>query len=287
MLAFTSNRNHVPKMRLKCETTLHASLSPTPFHNVEPNTNSYTTNVEHCVDTVKFDFFSDKLSGSNTNIGMLVSANPSGIEEIKSFDPIINVPALSSFLLIFVVFSFLQLRINDIGKAVERRNLALQQLRDEKSNQLAGVSMFIDDGVKTAKDEYANSLQMEEDLRTILPGIRIAAPNRPDFDDENVAAASLFLGLDLRSKYGDDDENDKDDNKKINNSNDIKNANNNDSEESNMLKGFSGGAIAVMLLVATSQIALLCLLSFDPMKASDVFTFIAGPPPCNLPPSSW
>ena len=252
------------------------------------------------------------MTNTNVNIGMILSSTSSSdIEEIKSFEPVVNVPALSSFLLIVVIFSFLQIRINGIEKAVERRNVALQRLREVKSNQLAGVTslstndinisngastnnMIEDEKVKMknenlvelAKEEYANALKNEEDLRTIIPGVRIAAPNRPDASDENIAAAKQFLNIDLR--YDDDK--------------DIKNMNENSSKsmlsifsnqkkdvsnEPSVTRGFSSGAIAVMLLVATSQIALLYMLSFDPMKANDVFTSISGPPPTDLPLSSW
>ena len=295
---------HNPKITDKKIMMNFESLPSIHAHDFELNMDTPTSGF----DSIKHSL----MTNTNVNIGMILSSTSSSdIEEIKSFEPVVNVPALSSFLLIVVIFSFLQIRINGIEKAVERRNVALQRLREVKSNQLAGVTslstndinisngastnnMIEDEKVKMknenlvelAKEEYANALKNEEDLRTIIPGVRIAAPNRPDASDENIAAAKQFLNIDLR--YDDDK--------------DIKNMNENSSKsmlsifsnqkkdvsnEPSVTRGFSSGAIAVMLLVATSQIALLYMLSFDPMKANDVFTSISGPPPTDLPLSSW
>ena len=126
---------------------------------------------------------------------------------------------------------------------------------------------------------------MEEELslRTIIPGVRIVAPNDPKRTEADVAAAKQFLGLDL-----DADELvesiDKKQQKKADLSDTSRNskdnillqsrrrfdgkAENQVSKETEEGDGFSIGAKAVLLVVAITQIALLVFLSFDPMTTT-------------------
>lgn len=238
---------------------------------------------------------SNILQSSNS----IIVAMESDVELIQTFEPVVNGPALSAFLLVVVVFGLLQLRINAISLAANRRTEALKNLREVKAKQLSSenfsdaekISYLVDE----AKDEYSMALQQEANLRTIIPGVRIVAPNRPDFSDENVAAAKLFLDMDLVADYNPDTSNTSP-NKTLNNEpkkgKDIStswllNKDSKMGDKSDPNKGFSNGAIAIMTLIAISQIALLYMLSFDPMKANDVFTSVSGPPPSDLPFSSW
>jgi len=213
---------------------------------------------------------------------LLLSAISSDVEPIQSFEPVVNVPALSSFLLIFVVFSFLQLRIHAIGQAVNRRTDALQQLRNAKSKQLSYAmdantpekAMEMERSVNNAMEEYRRSLEEEYNTRTIIPGVRIAAPNRPDSNDENVAAAKLFLDMDLIAQYDGEESKLKEPSSSFLVDNTVGQSNSRnammegDESDTDFKKGFSGSAIATMALIVTTQIALLYMLSFDPMQAS-------------------
>jgi len=115
-----------------------------------------------------------------------ISTITSGVEPVQSFEPVVNVPALSSFMLIVVVFGFLQLRINAIGKAVNRRTEALEYLRRVKAKQLSFATNSNDPNdsdtlvaeINSASEEYRMALIEEKNARTIIPGVRIAAPNR-------------------------------------------------------------------------------------------------------------
>jgi len=126
-------------------------------------------------------------------------------------------------------------------------------------------------------------LEEELSLRTIIPGVRIVAPNDPKRTEADVAAAKQFLGLDL-----DADELvesiDKKQQKKADLSDTSRNskdnillqsrrrfdgkAENKVSKEAEGGDGFSIGAKAVLLAVAITQIALLVFLSFDPMTTT-------------------
>eukprot|EP00550_Attheya_septentrionalis_P007631 CAMPEP_0198288582 /NCGR_PEP_ID=MMETSP1449-20131203/7033_1 /TAXON_ID=420275 /ORGANISM="Attheya septentrionalis, Strain CCMP2084" /LENGTH=259 /DNA_ID=CAMNT_0043986747 /DNA_START=61 /DNA_END=836 /DNA_ORIENTATION=+ len=221
------------------------------FHAVRPGTS------RHISSTVV------GLSSSFNPIDSAVSVVTNGInvaslEASKSFEPVVNVPALSSFLIIGVIFALLQIRISLIRGAVTRRQDALKALREIKSRQLSsadlGEAKPSEEAVALALLEYETALENEEGLRTVIPGVRVVAPNRPSEDDAD--AAKRFLGVDLRDDSREQlTETDQD--KK---------------------EGMSVGAISVLVLVAMSQIALLYMLSFDPMKASTLFSAIGGDP---------
>ena len=176
-----------------------------------------------------------------------------GITPIREFEPVINVPAASAFLLIAVVFAILQLRINAVSNAAKKRLDSLDTLRKVQSLQLSDDSMKSPDeiDVSAAKREYEKALRQELDLRTIIPGVRIVAPNDPKSDEEQRAAAKRFLGWDA-SEFGDD----------------------NQAEGDSGLAGgsaeqtqLSGGAQVVLFGVASILIVLLWTLSFDPMSS--------------------
>jgi len=203
-----------------------------------------------------------------------------GVETIRTFEPTVNTPALVSFVIIAVIFSLLQLRINGISRAVSRRSAALTALRDVKASELTvpdvgkgeGVSV---DVVAAAVKEYEAALEEEEAMRTVFPGVRIVAPNAAGRSAEDVAAARQFLARDLKSEAGITSEEDRmPGNKEMELEDDPK-------------RGFSNVAIGTLALVAFSQILLLFILSLDPMKANDVFTELGGPPPADIPLSSW
>lgn len=196
---------------------------------------------------------------TNSNVGTTSLCVADGTAEVV-FEPVVNIPALGSFLFIAIVFSFLILRVRAVEQAVERRKAALSDLRQVKSAELSSSSAETRpdaDTVKRALQEYQDALKSEDELRTLIPGVRVVAPNQPaGANEEDVAAARQFLGIDLDSAPKEEEEK----------------------------KGLSTGSVAILAVVALSQIALLYMLSFDPMETYNSF---GGPPPADIPPSSW
>jgi hypothetical protein len=172
-----------------------------------------------------------------------VDAHSLPLLSAQVFEPVVNVPALGSFLVSVVVFSLLQFRTMKVNEAVERRNEALAQLRSIKARELSSTdNRPSPELIQQALKGFEQAIENEESLRTIIPGIRIVAPD-PSSEDE-IRAAQQFLGLDLRKTES----------------------------AVNEPGGLSAGAIGVLVLVGISQVALLYMLSFDPMKAQDVFS---------------
>ena len=200
---------------------------------------------------------------SNSVKGTALSSVAIAGDSAQVFEPIVNVPALGSFLFIAIVFSFLILRVRQVENAVERRKAALAELRLVKSQELSG-GVSDEAAVAKALKEYEDALNSEEDARVIVPGVRVVAPNQPAArNEEDVAAARQFLGIDLSDESS------------------SASASSKKEEERT---GLSTGSVAVLAVVALSQIALLYMLSFDPM---DTFNTLGGSPPPDLPPSSW
>ncbi len=186
------------------------------------------------------------------------SSSSSSVTQIQEFEPIVNVPALSSFLIISVVFGLLQLRINSVSQATKRRSEALESLRKVESLQLStsDVDRPTEDDVARAKAAYENALTDELNLRTIIPGVRIVAPNDPKRDEEERAAAKRFLG------WTDEDLGIDEYEKEL--SDQATSANSQEKEG----EGLSTSANFLLALVGSTLIALLWTLSLDPMTAS-------------------
>jgi hypothetical protein len=143
-----------------------------------------------------------------THTSMSALSSPS-----TSFEPILNVPALVTFVFIASVFGALIVRTNQVEAAVQERNLRLQELRAYKARQLdnsnttatAGstettATSTIDEDLALCLRRYEEAVQREERLRNVLPGtsrIRIVAPsgNRPE-ELQARADARRFLGKD-------------------------------------------------------------------------------------------
>ena len=161
---------------------------------------------------------------------------------------------------------------------------------------------IMDQRVQDAIKAYELALKEELNLRTIIPGVRIVAPNDAARREEDIAAAKQFLDWDIladerQQSYIDEksNSNDKMDSDEVRNSLlmqsrrrfDGKEESNTSSSSNNEKSSMSNGAKAILLTVAVSQIALLILLSLDPMSANNIFTEVAGTPTENLPFSSW
>ena len=190
--------------------------------------------------------------------GFEVAASSAPVTQIQEFEPIVNVPALSSFLIISVVFGLLQLRINSVSQATKRRSEALESLRKVESLQLSttDVDRPTEADVTRAKAAYENALTDELNLRTIIPGVRIVAPNDPKRDEEERAAAKRFLGWTDKDLGIDEYDNEQSDQDK--------------SSDSQLKEGegLSSSANFLLALVGSTLIALLWTLSLDPMTAN-------------------
>ncbi len=248
---------------------------------------SSTTRATTTADKQRVALFSAPLGDENNTIifsffdpSTLPPPPPSaGLTSIQSFEPVLNVEAASSFAFIAVVFAILQLRINAVSDAARRRSAALSALRAAESAQLSDPATSSGDRgavVSRAKVEYESALREELGLRTILPGVRIVAPNDPNRDEEERANAKRFLGWG-REEFGDDDGGEEGniigstggsrgsvverggdgDARKDERSDDV---------------GLSAGAKIILFGVASMLIVLLWTLSFDPM-ATDTGIF--------------
>jgi len=202
---------------------------------------------------------------------------PAGITPIQQFEPVLNVEAAASFALIAIVFSLLLFRINSISNAALRRSAALEALRTAESLQLSAsdTAKPSEEEVRVAKLAYANALKEELNLRTIIPGVRIVAPNDPKRDKEERAAAKRFLGWGS-DEFGDD----------LSEEDEVLQPSlqlleQRRGEDSNVQGneddgGLTNSAKLILAGVATMLIILLGTLSFDPMVADQVFTTVDG-----------
>jgi hypothetical protein len=114
-----------------------------------------------------------------------------------SFEPVLDVPALGTFLVISIVFAALNFRTSQIQKVVQERNYWLEQVRDLKSKELAGDTVE-ESVLQNALGNYESAVVKEEQLRNLVPGVvRISPPSTASEADEKAAAmAKQFLGKD-------------------------------------------------------------------------------------------
>lgn len=161
-----------------------------------------------------------------------------------TFEPILNVPALGSFLFIAFVFGLLQWRVRSIETAAVERTRALHRLRELKRQELEG-SGTDSKIVREALEQYRQAVLRVERLRTVIPGIaRIVQPPSQSLTrermDENVAAAKQFLDMDLLEQ----------------------NNNKSDGDAGEMSLGLK----LLIGVVVTLQIGVLLALSVDPLS---------------------
>eukprot|EP00592_Proboscia_alata_P001097 CAMPEP_0194382436 /NCGR_PEP_ID=MMETSP0174-20130528/60515_1 /TAXON_ID=216777 /ORGANISM="Proboscia alata, Strain PI-D3" /LENGTH=293 /DNA_ID=CAMNT_0039167747 /DNA_START=89 /DNA_END=973 /DNA_ORIENTATION=- len=206
----------------------------------------------------------------SSSIDVFPSFSTPGIETIQTFEPVVNYPALLSCLVIAVTFGLLQLRINMVQTAAERRKNSLVTLRKAKALQLSSSRAGLEH-VSDALAAYEKALIDEENLRTLIPGVRIVAPNNPARSEEDVSAAKQYLGWDLT------DGDNVDERSQINQP--VQRASKNIVETTIRDNGdMTLGQKLTLGIVGVSQIFLLCLFSFDPMTSSDIFSDMAGSP---------
>ena len=169
-----------------------------------------------------------------------------------------------------------------MNNAAKRRSSALEELK--KAESLLLSLSATEEEVTLAKNKYESTLREEMDLRTIVPGVRIAAPNDPKGDEETRAAAKRFLGWGS-AEFGDDPEEEEAD--FIDNISIGLDEINGNVQKNGVIGGLTSGKNFLLVVVASMLIALLWTLSFDPMVASQIFTTAGGSPPSNMPLTSW
>jgi hypothetical protein len=189
-------------------------------------------------------YFPSESTVKSTALQML---DPSDTMTTTTFEPVLNVPALFVFVLIMGIFVLLQRRVSSIEAAAEDRTLALQQLRTLKAKELSDPSPTTTERVQAALRQYEMAYNRVEELRTILPGVRVIPPPSQSLTQErqreNEAAAKQFLGIEQPQPL--------------------------EPLAKSTEKGMSPFLTAVLVLVASAQIALLVLLiTSDPMVSS-------------------
>ena len=203
---------------------------------------------------------SERLLALVSESDFVSSASPS-----STFDPVVDVSAASAFSLIAVVFSLLIARASAVDKATTRRKVAMDELRTARTQELTGAA-----NPDLAVKELEEALKEEERLRTIIPGIRIRAPDSLQGKDKD-QVRQLLKTADSANEY--------DETSSI-----LSSSKNFEPEPGSM----SNGSKVVLGAIMISQILLLFILSFDPMQASNVFDSVGGgEPPSDLPFSSW
>ena len=201
-----------------------------------------------------------------------ISSSSSSIPVPPTFEPVLNVPAFTVFLFIMSIFVFLQWRTRAIDIAAFERNVALRQLRSLKALELSDPTMFNgpngnndNNKVQVALEEYQRAYDRVEELRTIVPGVRIVSPPSSNMNrqqqQEHEIAAQQFLGITPLK-----DEDDENHGTSGTEPNKLKRIH----EESHSLTTSPTMVRNVLLaIVAISQIALfLFLIGTDPMMTS-------------------
>lgn len=155
-----------------------------------------------------------------------------------TFEPTVDMAALSSFLVVAVMFLSLQAKVSAVNEAAKRRKRARVKLRDLKRRELSSGDEGIASEARRAVEGYKQALEDEEATRTIVPGVRIVAPF-PSADEEDISAAKQFLGIDLASTGA---------------------GPRSDESESEPL---SSGAVAILATIAVAQLGLLILFATE------------------------
>jgi hypothetical protein len=191
-----------------------------------------------------FSSFSVWISSEATSISDAAAASTS---TMKEFEPITDWTALGTFASIMFVFILLVRRTQAVERAVMEREASLELVRTLKSKALSSS----DDNDTTAAsleqalERYEAAVVQEEQLRTIVPGVRIVPPTAGSKADENAAmAAKQFLGKDFDIGIPKQEEN-----------------------PSGKLPMVALGILAVL---GVSLTGLLILLSMDPTTASSL-----------------
>jgi hypothetical protein len=173
-----------------------------------------------------------------------------GEPAVTSFEPILNVPALVTFLFITTIFTALILRTNQVEDAVRLRKQRLEELRILKSKEISnagvGSGTVSSEDVQKSLHLYEDAVQQEETLRNIIPGVRIVPPSSNDRKEEE---ASLIAKQLLGKEYNIGRE------KRVDEYDDEEQQRNNNGKLPTV-------AIGILLMLGLSQVGLLAFLNF-------------------------
>ena len=174
-----------------------------------------------------------------------------------------------------------------VRNAATKRDDALKELREIKSAELDLVDdqkKPNEEEIEAAIEKYREALTNELELRTIIPGVRIAAPNDPERKQEDIAAAKQFLNLDISNDVFSEVSSRKTEARNQENERSrllLQSRRRFDGKEENVSKledesGLSNSSVLVLFLIGCIQILLLVVLSLDPLTANEFFTFLDG-----------
>jgi len=179
------------------------------------------------------------------------------------FSAEIDPSASSAFLLIMVVFGALKLRADSISSVAKDRKALAVELKAARIRRITGEDGIVKDGVVSyavAELAYRDALDREDRLREVLPGIRVVSPTA-SLDEMRKESRELLPDLKLR----DGEEVDNGDSQQLKPGFSMERKGGDDASQDS---GTSVGQILILAIVGLSQIALLFMLSFDPMQAS-------------------
>jgi hypothetical protein len=231
----------------KTSSSLFLSTNIDPSSSLDAGT--YCTDASRCIHVCVPYCFSRYITSS---------ALTSSTYNPVVFEPILNVPALGTFLFVMVIFGLLQIRTNQVEKAVQERNLALKELREAKSKELSsgGAAQVVN--VQQSLERFDKAMEKEERLRTIIPGVRIVPPSNGNKAEEDArVAARQFLNKDVAIGSG-------------------SSASSSSSKQEEGDGRLSMAAVGVLTLLAASLVALLVFLSLDPMTSNNVLDNLGG-----------
>jgi hypothetical protein len=173
------------------------------------------------------------------------------MNDLVVFEPVLNVPALGTFLFVMAVFGLLSIRTSQVEQAVQERNSALKELREAKSKELSGGAEEVN--VQKSLERFDKAMEKEDNLRTIIPGVRIVPPsNGNKAEEEARVAARQFLNKEVNIGAGSSSKQEEGDGR------------------------LPMAALGVLALLATSLVALLVFLSLDPVTSNNVLDNFGG-----------
>jgi hypothetical protein len=97
--------------------------------------------------------------------------------EGRVFEAVIDYPSVIAFVLIALSFSLHKILVNKVTTATTRRIEAFESLARVQSTQRSSTEGVTEADVSAALALYQNSLEHEETLRTLIPGVRIEGQN--------------------------------------------------------------------------------------------------------------
>ena len=165
-----------------------------------------------------------------------------------NFEPVLDVPALATFLFVLVVFGALNYRTSQVQKAIEDRDYWLDQVRTIKSKELADGQEIDEKELQNALQNYESAILREEQFRNLVPGgaVRIVPPTGPasrEADEKAAAMAKQFLGreYDIGSTKQEVEQR------------------SNDNDSNNNLPTI---AVAILVIIALAQMGLFVFMNF-------------------------